>query len=342
MPPPPPADNLPAFLPPTVAGVARAAELLRSGEVVALPTETVYGLAAQALDEQSVRQLFAIKGRPLIDPLIVHGLDVPFFANFAEFTPLARQLAEACWPGPLTLIVRKTSAVPKLVTAGRDTVALRVPAHPVMRAVLEASGLPLAAPSANPFGYLSPTQAAHVRASFGDRVPWIVDGGTCALGVESTIVDVSNPLAPPRILRPGPITPEALSQILDCRVEIHQPVKRADDAGLVAPGLLSRHYSPHTSLGRLEPGQTPESPSSDRRVAWVRLQRPPPNLIPLRGVEIFWLSENGDLTAAAHDLYDLLRRLDGQGFAKIWCETAPDSGWGLAINDRLRRAAGQG
>jgi len=337
-----PSEDFPAFLPPTPEGVARAAELLRGGEVVALPTETVYGLAAHALDERAVRYLFAIKGRPLIDPLIVHGLDAEFFASLAQFTPEALLLAQACWPGPLTLIVRKTSAVPLLVTAGRDTVALRAPAHPVMRAVLEACRLPLAAPSANPFGYLSPTQAGHVRASFGGRVPWILDGGVCAIGLESTIVDVSNPAVAPRVLRPGPITPEALGQILGRAVEARPPTPPAAGAGLAAPGLLARHYSPRTSLGLLEAANKPASPPVGRRVAWVRLQRPKPMETAPRGVEVFWLSEDGNLTEAAHGLYDLLRRLDPAGYEKIWCETLPEAGWGLALNDRLRRAAGQG
>ncbi|HVU36972.1 MAG TPA: L-threonylcarbamoyladenylate synthase [Opitutales bacterium] len=337
-----PTDEPPAILPPNAEGVGRAAELLRAGEVVALPTETVYGLAAHALDERAVRYVFAIKGRPLIDPLIVHGLDLDFFAPLAHFTPLARKLAESCWPGPLTLVVRKTSAVPLLVTAGRDTVALRAPAHPLMRAVIERCRLPLAAPSANPFGYLSPTRAEHVRDSFGGRVPWILDGGACALGLESTILEVSNPTAAPRILRPGPITAQALSQILGVAVETEPPAPVASDAGLVAPGMLARHYSPRTPLELLEAGRTPESPPTGRRAAWVKLKRPVSGEDATRGTEIFWLSEDGSLPVAARALYDLLRRLDGMGFEKIWCDRAPESGWGLALNDRLQRAAGRG
>ncbi len=339
-----PIEDFPPFLPPTKEGVARAMELLKTGEIVALPTETVYGLAANALDERAVRYLFTIKGRPLIDPLIVHGLDVAFFSKLAHFTPTARQLAEACWPGPLTLVVRKTSAVPLLVTAGRDTVALRAPAHPLIRAVLAACQLPLAAPSANPFGYLSPTRAEHVRASFGGKVPWILDGGPCSLGLESTIVDVSDEFAPPRILRPGPITPEALGQILGRRLVVGEPppLLSKETSGLASPGLLARHYSPSTPLGLLNPGQTPESPPVGRRTAWVRIQRPKPTEPTPHGVEVFWLSEDGNLGEAARRLYDLLRKLDESGHEKIWCETAPNSGLGLALNDRLRRAAGLG
>lgn len=339
---PEPSEEHPAFLPPNAEGVARAADLLLAGEVVALPTETVYGLAAHALDERAVRYVFSIKGRPLIDPLIIHGLDLDFFAPLAQFSPLAKKLAEACWPGPLTMVVRKTSAVPLLVTAGRDTVALRAPAHPLMRAVIAQSRLPLAAPSANPFGYLSPTKAEHVRHSFGGRVPWILDGGACTLGLESTIVDVSNPAVAPRILRPGPITDRALSQILGVTVETQPPAPASTEGGLVAPGLLSRHYSPRTPLVMLEKGAAPESPPVGRRAAWVKLQRSAPGESAPRGTEIFWLSEDGSLPAAARTLYDLLRRLDEMGFEKIWCERAPESGWGLALNDRLRRAAGKG
>ncbi len=336
------ADEFPAYLPATPAGVARAAELLRAGEVVALPTETVYGLAANALDERAVRLVFSIKGRPLLDPLIVHGLDLSFLQQLAEFTTTARDLAAACWPGPLTLVLRKKPVVSPLVTAGRDTVAVRVPAHPAMRAVLTACQLPLAAPSANPFGYISPTSAEHVRASFGGRVPWILDGGPCQVGVESTIVDVSNPASPPCVLRPGPITVEALARILGQPIDTRAPAPPAASTGLAAPGLFSRHYSPRTPLGLLEPDAPPTPPSDGHRVAWVRFHRPAQfTPLPAR-TEVFWLSETGDLAQAARGLYELLRRLDTAGFEKIWCEAAPSAGLGATLNDRLRRAAGQG
>ena len=336
------AEEFPPFLPATPEGVARAAELLKAGEVVALPTETVYGLAANALDERAVRQVFSIKGRPLLDPLIVHGLEVSFFEALAEFTPLARELAAACWPGPLTLVLRKKPVVSPLVTAGRDTVAVRAPAHPVMRAVLAACQLPLAAPSANPFGYISPTCAGHVRASFGGRVPWILDGGACEVGVESTIVDVSDPALPPRVLRPGPITAEALARILGRPVESRTPTPKTGGKGLAAPGLYARHYSPRTPLGLLESDAPPSPPADGRRIAWVRLRRPAQIAAPPTHTEVFWLSETGDLAEAAHGLYELLRRLDTAGFEKIWCEAAPAAGIGVALNDRMRRAAGRG
>ncbi|HTB64306.1 MAG TPA: L-threonylcarbamoyladenylate synthase [Opitutales bacterium] len=335
--------ELPPLLQPNPEGIARAADLLRAGEIVALPTETVYGLAANALDEKAVRYIFSVKGRPLRDPLIIHGLDEDYFHDLAEFTPAARELAATCWPGPLTLVLRKKDRVSSLITAGRDTVAVRAPAHPVMRSVLAKCRLPLAAPSANPFGYLSPTRAEHVRESFGGKVPWILDGGPCTVGVESTIVDVSNATAPPRILRPGPITCEALERILGQRVEsVAHTSKIESSEGLLAPGMLTRHYSPLTSFNLLPAGVCPESPVVGRRVAWVRfnpleVEEPPP-----KGVEIFWLSKTGDLAEAARGLYELLRRLDPEGYEKIWCELAPQNGWGLALNDRLRRAAGRG
>jgi L-threonylcarbamoyladenylate synthase len=337
-----PEESLPAFLSADARGVARAAELLKAGEVVALPTETVYGLAANALDENAVRQIFEIKGRPLLDPLIVHGLDVNFFSTLAIFPPTAWRLAEACWPGPLTLVVRKTDRVPRLVTAGRDTVAVRAPAHPVARAILHACQLPLAAPSANPFGYLSPTSAEHVRQSLGAKARWIVDGGPCPVGLESTIVDVSDPATPPRILRPGPITREALEMILGGPVKIAEAktFRPEPGEGLPAPGMLERHYSPRTGLSLLEPGTQPAMPAPGRRSAWVRLQRPaaggplsPP------GVEVFWLSEDGNLWHAARELYGLLRKLDEAGYERLWCDVASVTGIGPALNDRLRRAS---
>jgi L-threonylcarbamoyladenylate synthase len=333
--------QLPPFLPPTAAGVARAAELLRDGEIVALPTETVYGLAANALDEKAVRQIFSVKGRPLIDPLIVHGLDADFLSAFAHFTPQARKLAEACWPGPLTLVLKKSAEVPNLITAGRDTVAVRAPAHPLTRAVLEACALPLAAPSANPFGYISPTRAEHVRGSFGAKVQWILNGGPCAVGIESTIVDVSNPGRPPRLLRLGPISVETLERILGQTVEVTNENKLADEiTGLAAPGMLARHYSPRTPFVLLDPA-TPGPKADNLRTALVRLSRPADDAPPLN-MEVFWLSETGDLGQVAQGLYELLRKLDDAGFAKIYCELAPEVGVGAAINDRLRRAAARG
>ncbi len=341
-----PTPALPAFLSGAPEDVARAAALLRAGEVVALPTETVYGLAANALDAGAVRKIFEIKGRPLLDPLIVHGLDEEFLAQVAEFTPAGRRLAAAFWPGPLTLVLPKKAAVPDVVTAGRRTVAVRAPAHPVMRAVLAACGRPLAAPSANPFGYLSPTRAQHVRDSLGAGAPWIVDGGACALGLESTIVDVSDEEAGVRILRLGPVTAEELSVVLGGTVRVETATgKKAEESGnkegLLAPGMLERHYSPRTPLDLLEPGARPPGAAAGTRAAWVRLRREAAGDAPA-GVETFWLSERGDLAEAARGLYDLLRQLDGGGYARIWCERAAEAGLGAAFNDRLRRGAAKG
>jgi L-threonylcarbamoyladenylate synthase len=340
-----PTPALPAFLSASPEDVARAAGWLRAGEVVALPTETVYGLAANALDAAAVRRIFEIKGRPLLDPLIVHGRDAEFLAGVAEFTPAGRRLAGAFWPGPLTLVLPRKAAVPDVVTAGRNTVAVRAPAHPVMRAVLAACGLPLAAPSANPFGYLSPTRAQHVRDSLGAGAPWIVDGGACAVGLESTIVDVSDAAAGVKILRLGPVTAEELSVVLGEMVEVSVKKREAEggepEAGMIAPGMLERHYSPRTPLGLLEPGGRPPGMAGGKRAAWVRRRREAGGDAPA-GVEVFWLSERGDLAEAARGLYDLLRRLDGAGYAQLWCEQAPEAGLGAAFNDRLRRGAAKG
>ncbi|MEO0040395.1 MAG: hypothetical protein RIS38_1343, partial [Verrucomicrobiota bacterium] len=211
---------------------------------MALPTETVYGLAADATNPAALAQVFAIKGRPLLDPLIVHVLDQAALADVAEPDPRLAKLAHL-WPGPLTVVLRRKPVVPDLVTAGKDTVAVRIPAHPIFREVLSLAGRPLAAPSANPFGYVSPTKAAHVRDSLGERCPWIVDGGACAHGVESTILDLSVP-GRARLLRPGPIPLETLRGLLG---EVEAVTRVASQqAAQDAPGMLERHYSPATRV----------------------------------------------------------------------------------------------
>jgi L-threonylcarbamoyladenylate synthase len=226
-----------SFLTSAPDDLARAAELLRQGACVALPTETVYGLAADATNPAALAQVFAIKGRPLLDPLIVHVLDQAALTEVAEPDPRLAKLA-ALWPGPLTVVLRRKSVVPDLVTAGKDTVAVRIPAHPLFREVLRLAERPLAAPSANPFGYVSPTKAQHVRDSLGERCPWIVDGGACAHGVESTILDLSVP-GRARLLRPGPIPLEKLRELIG---EIEVVTRAANQqAAQDAPGMLERH-----------------------------------------------------------------------------------------------------
>lgn len=318
------------MLAPSPEGLARAAELLRAGEIVAVPTETVYGLAADALNPAALAKVFAAKGRPLIDPLIVHVADAADLARVAEPDPRLARLS-GFWPGPLTVVLRRQPVVPDLVTAGRDTVAVRVPAHPAFRALLRSVG-PLAAPSANPFGYVSPTLASHVRDSLGERCPWVVDGGPCAHGVESTILDLSDP-ARARLLRPGPIARESLEAALGGPVEVVARAAAADEAQL-APGMLERHYSPRTPIRLFARGAEPVIPPG--RVALLLQSR---RAASPAGAEVFLLSESGDPTEAARALFALLRQLDRLGFEVIVAELAEESGVGVALNDRLRRAA---
>ncbi|MDR2982629.1 MAG: threonylcarbamoyl-AMP synthase, partial [Puniceicoccales bacterium] len=308
---------------------------LRNGEIVAVPTETVYGLAADALNEAAVQKIFEAKGRPLIDPLIVHVGNMAGVAQLAEVPPVLEKLATRFWPGPLTVVLQKKDHVPSLVTAGMPTVAIRMPAHPLIRKLLLAFGGVLAAPSANPFGYVSPTTAGHVRDSLGDRVPWIMDGGSCAHGLESTIIHLADP-AGPRLLRPGPISRDDLEQVLGVHV-LPAPSHLDQQTAQIAPGMLARHYSPATPLilhkesGSLEKLANADKAQSPARV-W--LQRPATIVS-----GDYWLSEDGSLTEIGRNMFSLLRQLDSAGFPEIHIELPEDAGIGVAINDRLRRAA---
>jgi len=314
---------------------------LRAGELVAVPTETVYGLAANALNPDACARIFEAKGRPVYDPLIVHVTGQTAACAIAAMNVSAHALAAHFWPGPLTLILPKTPAIPDIVTSGRPTVAVRAPAHPLMRALLERCGLPLAAPSANPFGYVSPTTVAHVQEGLGDRIEHILDGGPCRIGVESTIIDVRE-MADPVILRPGGVAHEALEHVLGRRVRFHKPAEKStpqarDPIGELAPGMLDRHYSPRTPLEvrpeLFAPAELSEVPAGVARVCIAR----PRDAAKSSG--IFWLSETGDLDEAARRLFSLMRELDAAGYARIEFEPAPATALGLAINDRLRRAS---
>lgn len=318
-------------------GVKVVSELLKSGEVVALPTETVYGLAANALNEASVRRIFEIKMRPLIDPLIVHIYDFHQLDKIAFIPKEAMILAEHFWPGALTIVVKKRPIVPDLVTAGRDTVAVRMPAKALMRAVLKSSGLYLAAPSANPFGYVSPTSAQHVVDSLGNRVKAVLDGGTCELGLESTIVNLCDPETP-SVLRKGPISFESIEEVLGRAVAYEQGVLDGEmnKQGLIAPGTLSKHYSPKTQIQLVPHGASSKERFSDYQ-AIVYFQRPQEAMF--ENMEIFWLSEAGDVGEAGRNLFKLLRNLDQKDYQSVVIELAPEGGLGDAINDRLKRAA---
>lgn len=319
----------------TPANIVRLSKALARGELVAVPTETVYGLAANALDPKACRSIFRAKGRPTADPLIVHIHAWSQLELLAEPNEAARKLAKAFWPGPLTMVLPKKSSVDDIVTSGLPSVAIRMAGHALFRRLLKASGLPLAAPSANPFGYVSPTTADHVKAGLGSRIPHILDGGACRIGLESTIVDLRDP-AVPRVLRPGAITREQIAEVLGVEVQAGRPKSR-EGLPQVAPGLLKRHYSPHTPVVLKEQIQESDWRGSDRSEAWLLLTRPSkpaPN--------IFWLDARGDLRAAARALFGMLRRLDGAGYRRIHAELAPGSGLSEAINDRLRRAAAKG
>jgi len=317
---------------PTPANLRRLAAALRQGALVAIPTETVYGLAAHALDAKACRAIFTAKRRPANDPLIVHVLDLGHAETLAEFNPAARRLARHFWPGPLTLVLPKQACIPGIVTSGGPTVAIRAPAHPLARRLLRLAKIPLAAPSANLFGYISPTTAAHVREGLGARIPHILDGGACAVGVESTVLDMTNPKKP-RVLRPGAVTAAQLEKFLG--VKVHGAKSRGARARQLAPGMLERHYSPHTPLvlGRKPTGRPPAG------VATVLLRRPQGRR---PGEHVFWLSRHGALTEVARNLYGVLRRADAGGYTQIRMEPLPAadaSGLAAAINDRLKRAA---
>lgn len=323
----------------TPQNLTQLARRLRAGEVVAVPTETVYGLAAHALDARACRKIFAAKGRPANDPLIVHIHALTQLNEIAEINPAALKLARKFWPGPLTLVLPKKSIVPDVVSAGLPSVAVRMPSHPLFRRLLKLTEVPLAAPSANLFGYVSPTIAEHVRAGLGKKIRYILDGGPCAIGLESTIVDLRNPRRP-QLLRPGAITLAELSRALGIRVRpatatVRVPPKAG--SAQLAPGLLARHYSPRTVVKlhtRISPAVAAKSPASD---AWIFVARPRG----LTGRNIFWLDERGHLRGVARRLFATLRRVDALGFARMHVELARGEGLADAINDRLRRAAAE-
>lgn len=318
----------------TPRNLAYLARRLRDGELVGVPTETVYGLAANALDPRACRAIFRAKGRPTTDPLIVHIHGLAQLEQIAETNPEALALARRFWPGPLTLVLPKRSIVPDLVSAGLPSVAVRMPAHPLFRRLLKQSGLPLAAPSANPFGYVSPTTADHVRAGLGTKIRHILDGGPSKIGVESTILDLRNTRRP-QVLRPGAVTRTQLEEAL--RRPVKQKQKRPTSGALLAPGLMSRHYSPRTPA-ELH-ARLPAASLAAKRVdeAWIYFRRP--DAPPPYAKNIFWLDERGRLESAAHRLFAVLRSVDQQKFRRIHLERATGTGLADAINDRLQRAA---
>ncbi|KEP71276.1 translation factor Sua5 [Thioclava dalianensis] len=309
------------ILPADVGGFAKAARLLAQGALVAIPTETVYGLAGDARSDHAVAAIFAAKGRPQFNPLIVHVADLELAEQIAEVSPAARDLAQAFWPGPLTLVLplRPDAGISELVSAGHDTVAIRLPAHPVARAILRAFGGPLAAPSANPSGKISPTTARHVLDGLSGKIAAVIDGGACAVGLESTIIS----LDPPRLLRPGGVPAEALAGALGATLPQGGNAQSPN-----APGQLSSHYAPGAGV-RL--GAAARQPGE----IFISFGPGPAGDLSL--------SPSGDLIEGAANLFSTLRAADAlaqaQGLATIAFAPIPDHGLGAAINDRLRRAA---
>ena len=308
--------------------VERAARLLADGGVVAFGTETVYGLGADALNTHAVSRVFAVKERPKFDPLIVHLADFEQLTTVAELkNPLVERLATAFWPGPLTLVLPKKPNVPDLVTSGLPTVAVRIPEHPQARVLIAAAGKPIAAPSANPFGRISPTRTEHVAEQLGTKIDYILDGGPCRVGVESTVLDLST--NPPTLLRPGGVTVEDLNRVIGA-ITVGSAAKSQQPAG---PGMLPSHYAPRTPLQIRE---TVSHPEDTGRFGLLAFQEPV-SLDGWQAVEV--LSESGDLVEAAANFFAALRRLDAVGLDAIIAEPFPNEGLGRALNDRLQRAA---
>ncbi|MBC8000977.1 MAG: threonylcarbamoyl-AMP synthase [Opitutaceae bacterium] len=317
------------------AAVRRAAKLLRAGEVVALPTETVYGLAANALDVRAVERIYAIKGRPAHNPIIVHIADLAMARRFsANWPEMADKLAVAFWPGPLTLVVARSSEIPDIVSAGGPTVGLRWPSHPFMQAVIRECGLPLAAPSANLSNQVSPTNAGHVLKTLRGRIPLIIDGGQAQVGIESTVVDVS--VSPPRLLRPGMIHRESLEAVVGLLADTPK-----DPGILRSPGQLTKHYSPRAKLIVLtwsdEAGL--KSRLADLGVPMNRAHVISHTQVPLgggfHGVSVI----PHDAEAFARALYGELHECDKAGAGWIVVERWPDGPEWQAIGDRLNRAS---
>ncbi len=336
----------------------RAAQYLREDDVVGMPTETVYGLAGNGLSESALLRIFKVKNRPYFDPLILHVASTDGIGELAgEFPDVMKHLVKTFWPGPLTLLLPRSTRVPDLVTAGLPEVALRMPAHPLAAKLLSLTGFPLAAPSANPFGYVSPTTAAHVFEQLGNLIPYILDGGPCEVGVESTIVGL-NTDGRIRIFRQGAITREALVAALDVDALENAPLtgglsfSSGGSPKVSAPGNLVSHYAPLTPFFVL--GDPADLENDMKRLghspaacAWLffsdadrRKHSGFTGNLGEKSVRV--LSPEGKIEEAARNLYKMIRELDALGLSVIFSTQVPDTGLGRAINDRLRRAAGKG
>ena len=336
---------------PEPAIIEQAADLIHHGRLVAFPTETVYGLGADALNETAVRRIFAAKGRPAYDPIIVHIASTAELPLIAHNPPaLAYTLAEAFWPGPLTLVLAKTAAVPPAITAGGPTVAVRCPAHPVALALIRAADTPIGAPSANRFSHTSPTTAQHVWADLAGQVDLVLDGGPTQVGVESTVLDLTTPI--PTLLRPGGVSLEALTAVLGPIALATREVREESTAeALPSPGLLERHYAPRTPLhlitgedmarlGQAVATAAQTARASGQRVALLLAAEDVPSVVEL-GFPYVVVGALADLDEVAQNLFRALRELDSADPTLILARDFPAHGLGRAIRDRLRRAAVQ-
>lgn len=307
--------------------IKKAAHIIRSGGLVAFPTETVYGLGADAGNPQAVARLFEVKARPRMDPVIVHVADIETAKFYGKFPESANRLMRQFWPGPLTLIVEKTASVPEIVTAGLETVAIRIPNHPAALALIAAAGCGIAAPSANPFGYVSPTEAQHVAEQLGDSIDMILDGGSCIIGVESTILSMVSSI--PCVLRAGGTAVEELELLFGKLDVFLGSIQRPN-----SPGQLKRHYATQTRMDIIEEGL--ETMASGERVGLLSMI-PPSNPEKYHAVEV--LSVSGNLREAAANLFRALRHLDALHLDRIIARPVGEKGLGLAIMDRLRRCS---
>jgi L-threonylcarbamoyladenylate synthase len=313
---------------------SEASAFLREGKLVALPTETVYGLGANALNEVAVANIFAAKNRPAFDPLIIHQSSADRILCYAKEVPAeARVLADAFWPGPLTLVLPKRDIVPDLVSAGLKTVALRVPDHPLTQEVLEQVDFPVAAPSANPFGFVSPTSAQHVADQLGGRIDLILDGGACKVGLESTIVGFAD--GETTVLRKGGLAIEDIEALLGHSVKVRTHSSSSPEA----PGMLSRHYSPGNRIELFE--ELNEQTPMIGRTAWITFAKGGAPFFHREQdqVAVYDLSPKGDFAEAAQHLFRILRLMAERNYDYVAVQLLPEEGLGRAINDRLRRAA---
>ncbi len=314
----------------TGVNLAKAKSFLESGELVGIPTETVYGLAGNAFDVNAVLKIFEVKERPIFDPLIVHVPDIEMVMKCVVDIPaLAADLIASFWPGPLTIIFKKKNCIPDLVTSGLDTVGMRMPLHPLTLELLQDLQFPLAAPSANPFGYISPTSAQHVIDQLGNKIPYILDGGNCSIGLESTIIEIKEKTC--FVYRLGGLTLEDLKKVAN-KVEL----RINSSSNPKAPGMLKNHYAPTKPFYIADINEV-SFKYPDKKIAYLFFTKS--NTAYFQNVESIALSTNQNLKEAAHSIFSLMRMLDGRNDIDIIvAETVPEIGIGRAINDRMRRA----